>query len=255
MSQERRREILSQIKTKKMISVSALSESLNYSESTIRRDLKKLDMDGLIRRTRGGAIFIQESAIEPLYMEKALSLENKNQKKEITRLADLFLADDQTIFVDSSSTCLYLFEQLKKYAGLTVITNGLALAYFLAEKTDVNVIVIGGKVVSKRLTINGTEAYENIKSHSTDLAFVSCRGLDSIAGASEISEGEAYVKKACSQGSRQTILLADSSKFDKGYLYASLSFENIDVLITDQLPTGSLKEKLETNDIEILQNQ
>ena len=106
----RHAQILEIIKEKKFVSVSALSQVLYTSESTVRRDLIVLEKNGLIQRTRGGAIYMEATKLEwPLMFKRQANME---KKQRIADLAADFIKDHQTIFIDSSSTCMILAKRL-----------------------------------------------------------------------------------------------------------------------------------------------
>ncbi|MCI1880730.1 MAG: DeoR/GlpR transcriptional regulator [Sporolactobacillus sp.] len=158
--------------------------------------------------------------------------ENKN-KIVLAKLANELLQDDKVIFIDSSSTALYLIDFLRNYKGLQIITNGLMTASLLSEYTDFPINVIGGLIVPKRFTINGSKAMSDIATYNADLAFVSCLGYDFIHGATETTEGEAYVKRAFRKQAQKIILLFTADKFNQTYMYQSLNNQQIDYIVTD----------------------
>lgn len=99
------------------------------------------------------------------------------------------------LFLDSSTTSLHLVRNLARFDGLQIITNGIVTAAMLSEYTTAKVSVLGGAIVPKRATINGSKAYNDALSYYADLAIMSCRGLDFSQGVTETHEGEAMVKK------------------------------------------------------------
>ena len=144
----RHAQILEIIKEKKFVSVSALSQVLYTSESTVRRDLIVLEKNGLIQRTRGGAIYMEATKLEwPLMFKRQANME---KKQRIADLAADFIKDHQTIFIDSSSTCMILAKRLMEKTNLTLLTNGIMTASILSEATDFNIYCTCGKVYSRR---------------------------------------------------------------------------------------------------------
>ncbi|MBD3948736.1 DeoR/GlpR transcriptional regulator [Tuanshanicoccus lijuaniae] len=231
---QRQSEIVNYLKINQFASVRELQELVNYSEATIKRDLISLEKDGLIRRTRGGAIIIDDEKIDVPYLMKLTKLNEDVKKKYIANLAQPFIKDDMTIFIDSSTTCLHLVNVLSKFEGLKIITNGVLTAVTLSEFTNAEISVIGGQVVHKRATINGSRAYSNILNYYADIAFVSCRGFDIIEGAFEVSEGEALIKQGFRSQANKLILLMDSSKIGKMYTHKSLKINEIDYILVDE---------------------
>jgi DeoR family glycerol-3-phosphate regulon repressor/DeoR family fructose operon transcriptional repressor len=229
---EREKDLLSLLEVKKYVSVNDLCKKLFVSEATIRRDLNSLEKQGLIRRTRGGAFYIENNHLEwpLLYKNK----ENIDKKIRIANLAIDFVKDGQTLFIDSSSTCLYFTRRLSEKKDLTVLTNGITTSNLLSDETDVNVYCACGQVYSKRSSINGPETCDYILRHKANIAFTSCRGLDANFGASDFSEGESMVKKSFHKRADKTILLVDSSKFNQTFFNQTFSIQDIDVAISDK---------------------
>lgn len=223
--------LLELLKEKKYSSISSLSKELFVSESTIRRDIASLEMQNLVRKTKGGVLFIQEQNIEWPALFK--NNENSDKKKYIADLAIDFIAEDQTIFLDSSSTCLFLAQKLKRLKNCTIITNGLTTANILSEETNLDVYSTGGKVYSKRSSMNGSRTCNYLSQCYVDIAFLSCRGLSAKLGATDFSEEESMVKQTIVPNSKTTILLVDSSKFDKIFPHQSISFNKLDAIISD----------------------
>ncbi len=89
-----------------------------------------------------------------------------------------------------------MVKNLSKFEGLKIITNGVITAALLSEFTNAQVSILGGEIVPKRATINGSKAFNDILTYNADIAFVGCRGLDFEHGTTETHEGEALIKKA-----------------------------------------------------------
>jgi len=230
--EDRKQKMLLLLKEKKYLSVANLCKDLYTSESTVRRDLNKLEKQGLVRRTRGGAFYVEDIHLEwpLLYKNK----ENIESKRYIADLAIDFIEDGQTLFIDSSSTCQFFARRLSEKKGLTILTNGIITANLLSEETDADVYCACGKVYSKRSSIHGSETCDYIMKHTADIAFVSCRGLDAEIGASDFSEEEAMVKKCFNKRAGKTILLSDSSKFEKRFFNQTFAISEINVIISDK---------------------
>lgn len=246
----REQELLKIIEEKKYVSIANLSQTMYVSESTIRRDIASLEGKKLVRKTRGGVLAINDQSIEwPLIFKNQI---NSEKKKHIADLAVDFIGEGQTIFIDSSSTNLFLARKIKKLKSIIVITNGIKTADFLSDETNLEVYSTGGKVYSKRSSLNGARACTYLSKCYVDLAFLTCRGLSANMGATDFSEEEAMVKMTIQQNAKCVILTADSSKFDKIFSHQSIPFENIDVIISDTDLPESIKKKVKNYDIEIV---
>lgn len=248
IQKERQEKIVNQLKSENFMSTTDISELLNYSESTIKRDLVELENTGLIRRTRGGAVIIDRQKIDIPYLMKVDKFNEEKEKEQMAKVAQSLIKDDMVLYIDSSSTALHLVHQLHRFEGIKVITNGVITASLLSEYTNANVSVLGGSIVPKRFTINGSRAYNDALSYNVDLAFLSCRGFDFSFGASEINEDEAMIKQAFRKTSRELVLMVTEDKFNQRYLNQSVSCGDIDYMITDKpLPEKDEKKIAQYN--------
>ncbi|MGG5315598.1 DeoR/GlpR family DNA-binding transcription regulator [Enterococcus sp. AZ072] len=250
--EDRQQQIVNYLKVNQFARVADLIELVNYSEATVKRDLIMLEKTGLIRRTRGGAMLVDNKKIDVPFLMKVTHLDEENNKQYIANVAETLIKDDMVIFLDSSTTCLHLIKNLSKFDGLQIITNGVLTAVMLSEFTSAHVSILGGSIVPKRATINGSKAYNDSLTYNADLAFIGCRGLDFEHGVTETHEGEAQMKKAFRRQANQLIVLATSDKLDHKYMYQGIACHEIDYLITDQPITGEKIEKLANHHIKCL---
>lgn len=235
--EDRRNKIIELIKKRKYVSIDFLTNELHYSSSTIRRDLSYLENLNLVRRTSGGAFLVKEELIENPQLFKYET--HKEEKRIIAELAIDFVEDYATIFLDSSSTSQILSEKLNKKKKLTVFTTNLTTAMKVESKKRNRAYCIGGLVNDGK--VGGSICEQMVSTIVVDYAFLSCRGFDSIFGASDLLEEEAGIKKIMKKNAKKVILLADSSKFNKSYNFKSLAINDIDYLITDRKPLENFK--------------
>ena len=241
---ERQREILSILKDGQFKSVHFLAKKLFSSEPTIRRDLTILKKNREVERVSGGAIISGDK-----YRERPIMLSNKenhDQKHIIAQLAIKLVKKNHRIFLDSSSTCFLLAKEMTKFNNLTVVTNGLLTAHLLSEESDSVIHCTGGRVYSNRSSVNGHYANCFIQGHYADITFISCKGLDVNFGISDLTEEEAAVKKMYYANSKETILLVDSSKFNKVYFSKAVDWSQISTIISNEkLPLNLLQKSLD----------
>ncbi|WP_017471432.1 DeoR/GlpR family DNA-binding transcription regulator [Amphibacillus jilinensis] len=252
IQRERQDKIVNHLKAENFMKTIDLVDLLNYSEATIKRDLIELENKGLIRRTRGGAVIIDRQKIDIPYLMKVDKFNDEKNKERMAKIAETLIEDDMSLFIDSSSTALHLVNQLNRFNGLKVITNGVITASLLSEYTSADVNILGGSIVPKRFTVNGSKAFNDALSYHVDLAFVSCRGFDFTVGATEITEGEALIKQAFHKRSKELVLMVTSDKFNQKYLNQSLNCADVDYMIIDRSLSESELEKLQHHKIEVL---
>lgn len=248
MESDRQEQLLLLLREKKYVSINFLVETLHYSESTIRRDLRRMEKLGLIKRSPGGAMFIKDDLKEnPLQLKAGI---NRDQKRRIADIAVDLIGDYSTIFLDASSTCLILSKQLQHRHNLTILTTNLLTALELETNTDHNVYIVGGHLRDGK--VEGGVAEENISAFQIDTAFVSCRGFDQNFGASEILESEATMKRIVKHHTKQLVLLADGTKLGKRFLFQGLAPRDIDTLVTNQPVSKEMGKFLSASGIECL---
>ena len=210
---ERQNTILELVSQRRVIIVEAPCSQLYFSGATIRRDLKMLAQSGLLRRTHGGAVFVEDAAKDsPAMLREA---ENPGPKSIIAQKACALIRDGQTLFLDSSTTACRLAERLTGFGQLRVVTNGLKTAMILSEIPGIQVYATGGKLRENAQSFVGTQTTEAIARFHADLVFFSCRGIHPDGGHTGSKEDDADVKKAYLQNASRSVLLGDSSKLGR----------------------------------------
>ena len=232
---ERRREILARLNASGKVLVSELARDFGVTEETIRRDLEKLDAEGLASKTYGGAVSRQNSALDLPYNVRAGV--NVVQKQIISELAASLIQDGARIMLDASSTALYVLKKLKEKKDLTVITNSVNILLELADKSDWTVLSTGGALKKGALSLNGSSAEKMIKSYHVDTAIFSCSGLDTELGATDSNEAHSLIKQAMIASADKKILVLDNEKFDKKSFVSFCPLDSIDAVVTDCQPS------------------
>lgn len=241
---ERQEEILSLIKERKSISVNELAKELYVSSATVRRDLSEMEKAGLVRRAHGGAVLTSGSSVDKtIFMREQ---ENVEAKKEIASLAAGFVKNNSSIYLDSSSTVGKIVPLLKRFNYISIVTNGLKNALSLSETTNARVYVTCGMVQSQSNSILGADTVEYCSKLHTDIAFISCNGVDMKNGVTEANLEQAKVKQTMLRNSALRILLADASKFGKTFMSKTAEFSDINYLITDRMPDKEFAERIES---------
>ncbi len=232
---ERRDRILDILKVKQAATVDELCAALYSSGATIRRDLQTLENSGLIRRTHGGAVYIESTTRDfPLTLREN---ENLSAKELLAQKSLPFIKDGQTLFMDSSSTVYHLARRLSGFHNLRVITNGLKTASVLADMTGVEVYGTGGRLRENAMSFVGNQAMDFVRQFNADITFISCRGVDAEVGITDSDENEANLKRIYIQNAKHVILLCDSSKIGKRYFCKVGPLDAVRKIITNgQLP-------------------
>lgn len=251
---QRRNRIIELLKENHSISVADLCEILEASEATIRRDLSILENSGKLERTHGGAIYNESNRIN---IEDVLSSrEGKflNEKQLIAKKAFDLLENHDTIVLDAGTTTYelaYLIGQSDLH--LTIVTNSMIVFKELAKNPNVELIILGGKVRTNTLASVGSAAVELMQRLFVDKAFLGTNGISLNEGFTTTDMDEAGIKRAMIQSSKQRIILADNSKFNKVYINQFAPVSMVDVIVTDnQTNKELLNEFIERYDIKVL---
>ena len=248
---ERREEILAHMIQDKRVIIGELAESFGVSDETIRRDLKKLEKEGLLTRFHGGASTNQLINEELPYQTRNQS--NIKEKQYIgKKLADI-VKEGETLFVDSSSTSIEGIQELNKQnkSGVSIITNSVSLLTDLRD-SKINIFSTGGELRSKSHSLVGVIAQEAIKHYYGDIAVFGCKGISINQGVTESNEAEKQIKRHMQKQVKKVILLADHSKFDQVAFVRLFSIDKINCVITDREPSKEWRDYFKNKGIELV---
>ena len=247
---ERQNAIRDILLREKAVSITNLSEQFDTSNASIRRDLEKLELQGLVKRTYGGAVLIEGITEEiPLFVRE---IEQKAAKQKIAGTAARYIVDQDIIFMDSSTTTKELTGFLSEKKNLTVITNGIRAMTDLSQLDNVEVYGISGRLRKPSLSMVGNQAETNVTNYWGAKLFFSCTGMWISHGAMDYSDAEAEVRKKMMTVSQEVILLCDHTKFDRPAFYKICSFSRINILITDHHLSSQWETLLQQNGVEIV---
>jgi len=241
---ERQNGIYEYLKLHKSASVSELSRKFFIGETTIRRDLEKLERENLVKRSYGGAILLESPNAEiPITIREK---EQSEAKSIIGKLAANCVSDGDIIIMDSSTTTYSMIPYLTSKANLTIITNGVKAVTAAGQILKSKIYCTGGRLRENSQSLVGPGAADTIKNFSAQKLFFSCRAISDTLVAMDNCENEAELRKIMMSQSDKVYLLCDSSKFSKTAFYRICSLDSVDVLISDKAPTnGIVHEALE----------
>lgn len=241
---QRRALVLEQVQRSGGAAISELSERLGISQSTIRRDLDYLTRQGYLERTHGGALV--RTAIRSTFEPDAEIATHvaRAAKVAIGMAAARAIKPRQSVLFDSSSTVLEAARGLvARRIPFTAVTNDLAIATALAGSSDINLIVAGGTLRPRSMTLMGEPGVTFLAGLHADVALLGAHSL--AAGAlSETSTEVATIKRLIARGAERRIVLADHSKFASPAFCRVVGLEEIDVLITDAPLSGEEERRV-----------
>lgn len=249
LAAERKRLILEKLQEDRKVVVSELSLLFDVSEETIRRDLDKLDKEGLCVKSYGGAVLNETGGVEmPFNVRKK---KNMDGKRKIAELVSDLISDGDHIFIDPSTTGVAIASCLKPKKRLTVITNSIEVLTELADQPGWDIISTGGTLRENYLALVGARAKESILSFNADKAIMSCKGFDMRKGITDGNELFSEVKQSMLDSSRIHILAVDNSKFDTIAFSQICDFNRVDIVVTDVRPSNQWMEFFAEKNIEI----
>ena len=228
--------------------VSELSQLYNVSEETIRRDLDKLEKEGLAKKSYGGAVINEDVSIDlPFNIRKN---QNVGGKQKMAELVAGMIDDGEHIFLDASSTAVFVAKALKTKERLTVITNSMEILLELSDVSGWNIISTGGRMKEGYLAFLGSRTEEAIRSYYADKVIISCKALDHEWGIMESQEAFGSTKRCMMASGRKKILVIDSRKFDRTAFSVAGNLRDVNVVVTDTKPSEKWLEHFSELDIE-----
>ena len=250
LSLERQNKIMEILKLKKSVRVSELAEKFYICESTIRRDLIKLEKKGYINRSYGGALLLEGLNTEiPLSVREHEQLDGKN---EIGKKAAGFVQDGDCMILDSSSTTFQMIKYLRNRKDLVIITNGLKTAAAAGQELDCRVYCTGGVLRENSSSLVGYGAEEFIRRRSVQKLFFSCRSVSLSLEAMDVSDEEAELRKIMIECAEKAYLLCDHTKLGNSAFNRICHLSEIGVLITDISPEPTFADDLKKSGLELL---
>ncbi len=237
------------VRSKGIVKVTELSEKLNVSEITIRRDLDTLERQGLLERTHGGAIYTQRMKTEPLYVQKNRLY--REEKEAIGRATCELLEDGDTLLINSGSTTLQVIRHITN-KDIRVITSNLGAV------TDPNpeikeLILVGGVYRYQSNSLVGGFATRTLDQVYGTKAIIGVDGISVKYGLTTPIHQEAEVARMMIERTRgPVIVVADHRKLGVTSNFITAPIEKVDILVTDDKFNEEYREELESAGIRIV---
>lgn len=233
--------ILELIRVKGEISSKELAEMFRVSPMTINRDLNELEKDHPIQLIHGGAIYQEEIAMEsPISVKE---LEHTAEKEQIGKYCRRIIKRNSSIFIETGTTTLAVAKEIFDQPNCTFFTNSLLVMNTLSKYEDINLQVTPGKYRDLSKGFLGIQTSEYVKQFTFDYCFVGTEGITLEQGVTLIDERDAFTKRAILKQSKCKILVTDSSKFNKQFLYKIGDVSDFDYIVTDQYIDDELYEE------------
>ncbi len=247
---ERRNTILARLQSEGKVIVAELSQEFGVTEETIRRDLEKLDSEGLAKKTYGGAVLNQSLNTDvPFNVRKRSNVELKQRIAE--KIAAL-IQDGDFLMLDASSTAIHVAKSIKNRKNITLITNSVEILLELSDKEGWNVLSTGGVLKQGSLSLVGSSAERMIRGYHVALSVCSSKGIDLAMGVTESNEKDSEIKRAIFAATNHKVLAIDSTKFDRISFVRVCDLNEVDTIVTDTAPSERWIEYCKQHNIELI---
>ncbi len=238
LKEERQQRIIELVRREGKALASELSELLEVSEDTIRRDLRDLGEMGLLQRVHGGALLASPGAIRYETRRK----EHMQSREAIARAALQLLRRGQVIIMDGGTSTLRVAEQMPRDLQVTVVTNSPPIALALSEHEKIEVILLGGKFYKDAQVTVGVETIEALRTFQADLCLLGVCSLHPEIGVSVLNLEEVYVKRAMIARSAEVAALVTAEKLSTAAPYVVGPLREITHLITEKAVPAEVLE-------------
>lgn len=245
--EERIEKILKYLNEYNSMSVQKICEINNVSRDTARRDIIKLTEQGAVIRTHGGISLPGLKNTIKAYRERIESY--SEEKKNIAQKALEFVDEGGHYFFDVSTTVRFMAEYLNK--KVTVATHSLDNIEIISEKEDINLISFGGYLNRKNRFFYRSNFKDYFDGMYFDAAFLGAAAIMK-DGIYYEDEEDSYIKRAVVKHTKKNIVLADHKKFACSSYYKGSSFDNIDIIITDEKPSKAFLQIIHDENIEFI---
>ncbi|VUW99258.1 Glucitol operon repressor [Streptococcus constellatus] len=243
---ERLDEIINLVSQYEKIDVNTLSETLHVSKVTIRKDLDKLESKGLLHREHGYAVLNSDDDLNV-----RLSF-HYNTKRSIAKEAAKLVKDNETIIIESGSTCALLAEEIcQTKRNVKIVTNSYFIADYVRNYDSCTILLLGGEFQKDSRVTVGPLLKEMIQFFHVKHAFVGTDGYDEELGFTGKDLMRSEVVQYMSEASDELIVLTDSSKFAKSGTVKRFGLKQVAQVITDSGISDALVRKLEAAKIKL----
>lgn len=248
LKEERQQLILNEVELHNRVLLTDLSEKLEVSVDTVRRDVKELDADSKLRKVHGGAISLGYTHTST----RSSNIYALNEKMAIAEKAIGLLREGDVIFIDGGTTCLEMARMIPPKLKLSCFTFSLPVALQLAGMPNVDLIFIGGRISRESMISNGMYTIQRLAEMRFDYAFIGTGYVDALHGLTEFDWDVVQLKKAVINASKKTILLCISEKLNSQHRFKTCDIHAINSMITELSPENKLLNPFRNQDLRLL---
>lgn len=237
LKEERYSTIIAKLRQDNKVSSTELSEQLQVSDDTIRRDLHELASRGVLQKVHGGAI---PKPTTPEGFDQRLDFSSES-KKDLCRKSLRLVEEGMMLMIDGGTTNFTLVNHLPALMPLEVVTNSLPLAEYLSKLDNVKLHMLGGAYDPVSKVFKGQETIRQIGNFNPELCVVGACSIHHRQGLTTPYAEENFVKQQMIAASQKTLVLATNDKVETAVRYRVCDFESIDYLALEDTLEPSLK--------------
>jgi DeoR family transcriptional regulator, fructose operon transcriptional repressor len=249
-SMARRARMLEFIRQQGFVSIPELRDSLDVSESTIRRDLESLEESGEARRTHGGVFYTGSVSGIRQFQRGNPNDGAWDKKRAIALEASKLVSDHDTVLLDGGSSTYELAKQLVG-RPLQIVTNSLPVANLFSASESVDLVVLGGAIHNRTGVTHGPYTDQMLETINVQKAFLSVAGVNE-RGFYNSNMLLVETERCMMRAADRTIIVADSTKFGRSSLARMCEWEQVDTLVVDQDLSTQWRDRIATLDTDLI---
>ncbi len=245
---ERIRIIKAYITENKQVEVNQLSQMLGVSEVTIRRDLEKLESEGFLTRTHGGAVL---GSINDTFSSNS-DPNTLMEYAEIANIAIQMINDGDIIMLTNGEINLEIAKHLNSKNRVTVLTNDLKIASLIMEDQSAKIILLGGDIDYNTKSVFGSLAISNLNNFYVNHLFIEVDGISNTLDISVSNIDMATFIKEAAKNANERIIVCKSSAFEKTSFYRAGRLKDLcDKVITNNTLSDQYKNNIFNANIQL----
>jgi DeoR/GlpR family transcriptional regulator of sugar metabolism len=248
LKEERFQLILNKLSEDQKVTLKSLSKQLKVSEYTVRRDLKELTDQGLLKAVRGGAV---PHSPTPHHFADRMHYQS-DVKKIIAAKAAGLLQNGQVVAFDGGTTALAIASILPQDLQITVVTNSFPVADVLESHPNIEVLFAGGRLYKSAFSTIGHDAIRFFQNIRADLYFMGICSIHPTIGVTTINYEEAEVKKAIVDVSKQVVALTPHERINTAEAFFICPATTVDIIITDEEGREVTEKHFKDSGIEVM---
>ncbi len=230
-------------------SVEELVAALGVSAATVRRDLARLEREGRVIRSHGGAVLVERGFEIPIGYR---ALSQATEKRRIAKRAASFVHDGAAVGITGGTTTMEVARAIANTDNLTVVTNALDIGAEMAARRNVRLVLTGGTARTASFELSGPIAERTIHDYNLDLVFVGVDGVDALAGLTTHNDLEARTNAALVQRASTVVVVADSTKLGQVKFARICDLQDADLLVSDDAATEEQVGPLRSLGLDVL---